>query len=121
MAWRGDGFARYFAPAFVLVPVVLAGLLPPRRAVLALVVACAAPALVSYRAVLADRQLALCHRVGGIDFRPAARSAEEAPKPPCVPVTGGDSGLSFYSAKAPFACCWAQFTPWEPLRSQLCR
>jgi hypothetical protein len=123
IAWQGDGFPRYFAPAFVLVAVPLAQLrVPPRLLALVAIVAVAPFAVRAWIAEARAGELALCSRESSVwDARQWSRDREVTP-PLCVPVVGMQSGAGFYSRRAPFACCGAQWTPqWPELTAQLCR
>ncbi len=123
IAWRGDGFPRYFAPLFVLVPVALAQLrIRPRWIALVALVGLAPFALRAWLAEAKRADVALCVReTPYFDARQWVRGQEASP-PHCVPVLGMQSGPAFYSRRAPFACCGAQWTPeWPQLTAQLCR
>jgi hypothetical protein len=122
IAWRGEGFPRYFAPAFVLVPMALAMVRVPMRWALPAVLAAVAPfAVASWVAELHAGDYALCDRLGG-RFDARAWAKERGGAQPCVPVLGMESGPGFYSRRVPFACCGAQWTTEFPtLARQLCR
>jgi hypothetical protein len=125
VAWHGDGFPRYFAPAFVLLPVALAQLSIAPRVVAALVLLVLAPLALRdwWREATHQPQYALCRRFWGPFDAPGwAQSHESGPLPPCVNAVGMESGLAFYSRRVPFACCGAQWTSeWPQLKAQLCR
>ena len=121
IAWWGDGFPRYFAPVFVLVPLVLAQVRWPRAVAALALVALLPLGLRAWSAELHDRGQALCRRIGAFDARKFARDAEADP-PGCVRPLGLQSGPSWYGKRAPFACCGAEgVAQWQPLHSQLCR
>lgn len=122
IAWPGDGFPRYFAPAFVLVPMALAMVRVPTRVALLLACAVAGPfALHSWVTELRAGDFALCDRLSG-RFDARAWSDEHRGAQPCVPALGMESGPGFYSRRVPFACCGAQWTTEFPvLAGQLCR
>jgi hypothetical protein len=122
IAWRGDGFPRYFAPAFVLLPVALAQVRLSTRIVLAIALVVVAPFAV--RSWLAERdagRFALCDRLSPrFDARQWIREHQTAQ--PCVPALGMESAPGWYSRRVPFACCGAQWTTEFPdLAVQLCR
>ena len=117
----GDGFPRYFTPVFVLVPLVLAQVRWPRAVAALALVALLPLGLRAWSAELHDRGQALCRRIGAFDGRHYAADREASP-PACVQPLGLQSGPSWYSRRAPFACCGADgVAQWQPLHSQLCR
>jgi hypothetical protein len=119
IAWQGDGFPRYFAPAFVLAPLALVLLEPPRWLVGAVAAAALAVAAPQYVGELERGPGAMCLRLHGSDLRPSLRRSPLF-RPSCVPATSSESAPGFYSATAPFACCWAQWADWPELQPQLC-
>jgi hypothetical protein len=121
IGWHGDGFPRYFAPCFVLVPVALSRLSLPTRWLAVGAAALALPAIASYRGELEAGSFALCRRISAAcDWRASARALESAPGP-CVPRLGMESAIGFYSRTAPFCCCGADWDhEWPVLEAQLC-
>jgi hypothetical protein len=121
IAWRGDGFPRYFAPAFVLVPMALAMVRVPVRIALIAALPIAVLAVPAWMTQLRLGRYALCVRLSG-PFDARSWAAEHRGAQPCVPSLGMESGPGFYSRRVPFACCGAQWTTEFPvLASQLCR
>jgi hypothetical protein len=122
IGWHGDGVPRYFAPCFVLLPVALSQLSARARWIALATAALAVPAVHGYRREQANREFALCGRVGAVvDWRLSARSGELA-RSRCVPRLGMESAIGFYSRTAPFSCCGADWgDEWPELGAQLCR
>jgi hypothetical protein len=121
VSWYGDGFPRYFAPCFVLVPLALSQMTARARWI-AIAGACLlVPGIWSYNRELEAGDFALCRRVGGVlDWREAARTLEQ-PWGGCVPRLRNESAIAFYSGTAPFACCGADWgNEWPDLRARLC-
>jgi hypothetical protein len=112
IAWRGDGFPRYFGPCFPLAALLLAELeLPftPSYAVAALVTLLALP---SYFQLSRDHGHALARVIhSNRDDLQMARELEGDPRG-CVVNTDMDSGIGFYSGRVSFACCGAQWGDW---------
>jgi hypothetical protein len=121
VAWRGDDFPRYFAACFPLVAILLAELSPP-RVVPVLALALIAATVPQYLGLCRDRSLALNHLIhSNTDSHAVAESLEIAPRA-CMTVTGMDAGVGFYSGRAAFACCFAQWTDFAKQQDdRLCR
>ncbi len=112
VAWRGDGFPRYFGPCFPLAAVLLAELELPAVYGYVAALLLFGISIPSY-AKLASSPL---HALAKVIHSPhddleQARLLEESPRT-CVSVTGMDSGIGFYSRTASFACCGAQWDGW---------
>jgi hypothetical protein len=117
-AWRGDGFPRYFAPGFILLPIALAHLYRPAWWSYGLAIVALFTSVTAYNRELQWGHGALCRRVGvNYDTVAAARAIEANPRD-CMPITSWESG--YFTVHAPFAC-WA-IDAYEPrLRPLTCR
>ncbi len=113
VAWPGDHFPRYFAPCFPLAAILLAELdAPPALGVgLAALLLCVAVPEYVRRYGERDHLLSTLIHTSSDDLA-LARELEAHPRG-CITVTGMDSGVSFYSSRASFACCFAQWTGWH--------
>jgi|GEM_PF-4833236 len=120
IAWGGDGFPRYFAPAFILLPVALAQIDSRKWMGTTAVGILVIEAIVNYGRFIPNAEAALCrlalHAPNIIE-----ESKVHAMKTfTCVPKTDGSIG--FYAANSPFVCCgyWEDPQAPESLRLQQC-